>query len=121
MRVMYNIQCSSHPQTYILLVSYQYKTKLKEIRCKVHYFLFRDNTIAFSICNKPFKPLGLPGGRVKSRESLPENVMHKHYANHVIHKIEVSQKQCFLFISKLNKTHSIFKTIKSSQSLNIYH
>jgi hypothetical protein len=28
-------------------------------------------TIAFSICNKPFKPLGLPSGQVKSRESLP--------------------------------------------------
>jgi hypothetical protein len=28
-------------------------------------------TIAFSICNKPFKPLGLPRGRVKSREGLP--------------------------------------------------
>jgi hypothetical protein len=31
-------------------------------------------TIAFSICNKPFKPLGLPSGRVKSRESLPEMI-----------------------------------------------
>jgi hypothetical protein len=29
-------------------------------------------TIAFNICNKPFKPLGLPSGRVKSREGLPE-------------------------------------------------
>jgi hypothetical protein len=28
-------------------------------------------TIAFSVCNKPFKPLGLPSGRVKSREGLP--------------------------------------------------
>jgi hypothetical protein len=30
--------------------------------------------IAFSICNKPFKPLGLPSGRVKSREGLPEMI-----------------------------------------------
>jgi len=30
--------------------------------------------IAFSICNKPFKPLGLPSGRVKSREDLPEMI-----------------------------------------------
>jgi hypothetical protein len=29
-------------------------------------------TIAFSVCNKPFKPLGFPSGRVKYRESLPE-------------------------------------------------
>jgi hypothetical protein len=29
-------------------------------------------TIAFGVCNKLFKPLGLPSGRVKSREGLPE-------------------------------------------------
>jgi hypothetical protein len=38
--------------------------------------------IAFSLCNKPFKPLGLPSGRVKSREALlemvPTNIL-KHY------------------------------------------
>ena len=28
-------------------------------------------TIAFSICNKPFKPLSIPCGRVKSCESFP--------------------------------------------------
>jgi hypothetical protein len=27
--------------------------------------------IAFNVCNKPFKPLELPSGRVKSREGLP--------------------------------------------------
>ena len=27
-------------------------------------------TIVFSICNKPFKPLGIPSGRVKSREGF---------------------------------------------------
>jgi hypothetical protein len=27
--------------------------------------------IAFSICNKPFKPLGIPSRQVKSREGLP--------------------------------------------------
>jgi hypothetical protein len=31
-------------------------------------------TIAFSIYNKPFKPLGLPSGRVKSREGLPKMI-----------------------------------------------
>jgi hypothetical protein len=31
-------------------------------------------TIAFSVCNKPFKPLGLPRGRVESREGLPEMI-----------------------------------------------
>jgi hypothetical protein len=28
-------------------------------------------TIAFSICNKSFKPLGIPKGQVKPREGLP--------------------------------------------------
>jgi len=31
-------------------------------------------TIAFSVCNKPFRPLGLPRGQVKSREGLPEMI-----------------------------------------------
>jgi hypothetical protein len=31
-------------------------------------------TIAFSVCNKLFKLLGLPGGRVKSREDLLEMI-----------------------------------------------
>ena len=50
------------------------------------------NTIAFSICNKPFKPLGIPSGRVKSREGLtemlPTNIVHAH----IITKNAVSQK-----------------------------
>jgi hypothetical protein len=50
-------------------------------------------TIAFSICNKPFKPLGLPSGRVKSREGLPELIPTNIMQDHVIYKIEVSQKQ----------------------------
>jgi hypothetical protein len=28
-------------------------------------------TIVFGVCNKPFKPIGLLSGRVKSREGLP--------------------------------------------------
>jgi hypothetical protein len=43
---------------------------------------FVGETITFSICNKPFKPLGLPSRRVKSREGLPgmipTNIL-KHY------------------------------------------
>jgi hypothetical protein len=35
---------------------------------------FVRETIAFSICNKPFKPLGLPRGRVKPREGLPRMI-----------------------------------------------
>jgi len=39
-----------------------------------HKSSFVGETIAFSICNKHFKPLGLPSGRVKSREGLPEMI-----------------------------------------------
>jgi hypothetical protein len=39
-------------------------------------------TIAFSVCNRAVKPLGIPRGRVKSREGLtviiPTNTL-KHY------------------------------------------
>jgi hypothetical protein len=31
-------------------------------------------TIAFIVCNMPFKPPGLPKGRVKSRECMPEMI-----------------------------------------------
>jgi hypothetical protein len=40
-----------------------------------HKSSFVGETIAFSICNKPFKPLGLPSGRVKFREGLPEMIL----------------------------------------------
>jgi hypothetical protein len=40
-----------------------------------HKSSFVGETIAFSICNKSFKPLGLPSGQVnKSREGLPEMI-----------------------------------------------
>jgi hypothetical protein len=51
-----------HPQTYIL----------REIKCKKSAIV--GETIAFSICNKLFKPLGLPSGRVKSHEGLLEMI-----------------------------------------------
>jgi hypothetical protein len=49
-------------------------------------------TIAFSVGNKPFKPLRLPRKRVKFREGLPEMIPVNIMQDHVIHKIEVSQK-----------------------------
>jgi len=50
-------------------------------------------TIAFSVCNKPFKPVGLSSGRVKFREGLPEMIPTNIMQDNVIHKIEVSQKK----------------------------
>jgi hypothetical protein len=43
-----------------------------------HKSAVEGETIAFSICNKLFKPLGLRSGRVKSREGA-RNDTHKHF------------------------------------------
>jgi hypothetical protein len=45
-------------------------------------------TIAFSVCNKPFKPLGLPSGRVKSREGLPGMIPTNILKHYVVEKQE---------------------------------
>jgi hypothetical protein len=39
-----------------------------------HKSTIMGETIAISICNKPFKPLGLHRGRVKSHKGLPEMI-----------------------------------------------
>ena len=53
-------------------------------------------TIALSICNKPFKPLGIPDGRVKSREGLPTMTPTSIFQHYVIDKIEFPHKQMVL-------------------------
>jgi hypothetical protein len=65
-------------------------------------------TIAFSVCNKPFKPVGLSSGRVKSREGLPEMIRTNIMQDNVIHKIEVSQKK--------NDSHSLASLTKQTLS-----
>jgi hypothetical protein len=39
-----------------------------------HKSSFVGETIVLSICNKPFKSLGFPNGRVKSRVVLPKMI-----------------------------------------------
>jgi hypothetical protein len=46
----------------------------KQNQSMKHKSVVVGETIAFSICNKPFKPLGLPSGRVMSCEDLPEMI-----------------------------------------------
>jgi hypothetical protein len=41
-------------------------------------------TIAFSICNKPFKPLSIPSGRVKSRKGFPRMRSTNNYWHYII-------------------------------------
>jgi hypothetical protein len=49
-------------------------------------------TIAFSICNKPFKPLRLPRGRVKSRKGLPEMILTNILKHYIVDKQRFSHK-----------------------------
>ena len=62
---MQNYALIKCPHTYLLLVL----EKKKNLH-KSPTLLFVGVTIAFSICNKPFKPLGSPSGRVRSRGGL---------------------------------------------------
>jgi hypothetical protein len=50
------------------------KQSEKQNQSMKHKSVVVGKTIAFSICNKPFKPLGLPRERMKSREGLPEMI-----------------------------------------------
>jgi hypothetical protein len=58
------------------------KQNKKQNQSMKHKYSFVGETIPFSVCNKPFKPLGLPSERVKSREGLlgmiPTNIL-THY------------------------------------------
>jgi hypothetical protein len=51
--------------------------------------------IALSVCNKPFIPLGISSGRVKSRKSLTEMLPTNIMQNHIIQKTKILQKQWF--------------------------
>jgi hypothetical protein len=70
-----------------------------------HFFV--GCTIAFSICNKPFKPIGLLSRRLKSREGLQEMTPTNIMQDHVIHKIEVA---------KNNDSHSLVSLTKYTSS-----
>jgi hypothetical protein len=44
--------------------------------------------IAFSVCNKPFKPLGIPRGRVKSREGLTARIPTQTHGSYIMSKFK---------------------------------
>jgi hypothetical protein len=50
------------------------KQNEKKNQSMKHKSTIMGETIAISICNKPFKPLGLHRGRVKSHKGLPEMI-----------------------------------------------
>ena len=61
-------------------------------------------TIAFSVCNKPFKPLGIPSGQVKSREGLPAMTPTNIFQHYVIDKHELPHKH-MVFTSQTDLTN----------------
>jgi hypothetical protein len=64
----------------------------KQNQSMKHKFVVVGETITFSICNKHFKPLGLPNGRVKSREGLPEMILVNILKHYVIVKQRLPHK-----------------------------
>jgi hypothetical protein len=81
-----------------------------------HTSSFIGETIAFSICNKPFKPLGLPSGRVKYREGA-RNDTHKHLkALCYFQTMTSTQTHGSYIMSKFNKMNI---TITSFGQLNL--
>jgi hypothetical protein len=63
-------------------------------------------TIAFSVCNKTFKPLELPRGQVKSREDLPELIPTNILKQYVVVKTKTfTQTHGSYIMSRLNKVN----------------
>ena len=76
-----------YPQTYIFA-----SPLAKQNESKKHKSVVVGETIALSICNKHFKPLGIHSRRVKSLEGLPAMTPTNIFQHYVIGKHELSQK-----------------------------
>jgi hypothetical protein len=67
---MQYLALNKYSQTYIFA-----SPLAKQNESMKHKFTVVGEMIAFIICNKPFKLLGIPRGQVKSRESLTEMIL----------------------------------------------
>jgi hypothetical protein len=70
-------------------------------------------TIAFSICNKSFKPLGFPSGRVKSREGLPEMIPTNIVKHYVVNQAKISPQTHGSYIMSMFNKMNIQQDIKN--------
>jgi hypothetical protein len=68
------------------------KQNKKHNQSMKHKFAIAGKTIAFSICNKPFKSIGFPRRRVKSRGGLPEMIPTNILKNYVVVEQKLSHK-----------------------------
>jgi hypothetical protein len=64
----------------------------KQNESKKHKSTAVEETIAFSICNKPFNPQSIPSGLVKSREGLLAMTTTNIFHYYVIGKHELPHK-----------------------------
>jgi hypothetical protein len=83
-----------------------------------HKSSFVEETIAFSVWNKPFKPLGLPSGRVKSREGLPGMIPTNILKHYVVEKQESTQTHGLDIMSKFNKLNITLISLEHKKSFN---
>ena len=63
-----------------------------KMKAKKHKSVVVGETIAFSVCNKPFKPQGIPNGRVRSCEGLPAMIHTNIFQHYDIGKHELPHK-----------------------------
>ena len=76
--------------------------------------------VAFSTCNKPFKPLGYPSGRVRSREGLqkiyPQNLNQKNQDRRGIKIKQKKEKTKHKSCKKKKNQQGELYTIESTKS-----
>jgi hypothetical protein len=78
--------------------------------------------IIFSICNKPFKPLGIPREQVKSHEGLPAMIPINNFF-FFFGTMLLSHMNCniplFLFFSLINKIKCYIEIISTTEKIEI--
>jgi hypothetical protein len=72
-------------------------------------------TIAFSVCNKPFKPLGIPSGRVKPREDLTEVMPTNTLSKFFLPRIQCHRNHGSYSFASLKLQNSIFKILEKAR------
>ena len=80
------------------------KQNEKQNESKKHKSTTMGETIAFSLCSKPFKPLGILSGRMKSCNGLPTMTPTNIFQHYVISKHEFPHKH-MVFTSQANLTN----------------
>ena len=103
---------NKYPQTYIFASPLAKKKWKKKTQSLKHKSAIVGKTIAFSICNKPFKAQGISSGRVKSREGLPAMIPTNILSTMLLKNWDFHTNHGSYIVTMLNKLNT---TITSSQ------